>query len=63
MYINGDTECIKDIKILAANGQTVLHVQGYKDTGVDVSSITTGVYIVAIHTDKGYQYKKIIIQK
>lgn len=63
MYINGDTECIKDIKILTANGQTVLHAQGYKDTGIDVSSITTGVYIVALHTDKGYQYKKIIIQK
>lgn len=63
MYINGDTECIKDIKILTANGQTVLQAQGYKDTGIDVSSITTGVYIVALHTDNGYQYKKIIIQK
>lgn len=63
MYINGDTECIKDIKILTANGQTVLQAQGYKDTGIDVSSITTGVYIVALHTDNDYQYKKIIIQK
>lgn len=63
MYINGDTECIKDILILTTNGKTVLYTQGYQEEGVDVSSIASGVYIVALHTDKGYQYKKIIVQK
>lgn len=63
MYINGDTECIKEIKIFAPNGQAVLYSKGYNDTGIDVSSLASGVYVVALHTKKGYQYKKIIIQK
>lgn len=63
MYINGDTECINDIKILAVNGNTVLTANGYKDEGINVSHLISGIYVVAIHTNKGYQYKKIIIQK
>lgn len=63
MYINGDTDSIKDILILTTNGKTVFYAQGYKQEGVDVSSIASGVYIVALHTDDGYQYKKIMVLK
>lgn len=63
MYINGDTECIKDIRILATNGNTVLIANGYKDEGINVSHLISGIYIVAINTNKGYQYKKIMILK
>lgn len=63
MYINGNTERIKDIKIFTSNGHEVLYSNGYNDAGIDVSSIIAGVYVVALHTDMGYQYEKIIIQK
>ncbi len=63
MYINGNTECIKDIKIFTSNGHEVLYSNGYNDAGIDVSSIIAGIYVVALHTDMGYQYEKIIIQK
>lgn len=63
MYINGDTDCIKDIKILTPNGNIVLTTDGYQDNGIDVSSLASGIYIAAIHTEAGYQYKKIMILK
>lgn len=61
MYINGDTDCIKDITILATNGNIVLATKGYQEKGIDVNALLSGVYVVAIHTNNGYLYKKIII--
>lgn len=60
MYINGDTNSIKDIKILTSNGNTVLTTNGYQENGIDMSSLISGIYLVAIHTNGGYQYRKIL---
>lgn len=61
MYINGDTDAIDGIKILDINGKISLSTDRYTENGVDVSSLISGVYVVALHTAKGYKYKKILI--
>lgn len=60
MFINGDTGQILDLKILSVNGGVVFTADNYPDGGIDVASLTPGVYVVAIHTPNGYQYKKIL---
>ncbi len=60
MFINGDTNQILDLKILSVNGGVVFTADNYPDGGVDVDALTPGVYVVAIHTKNGYQYKKIM---
>lgn len=60
MYISGDIEDIQDVKILDANGRIVVFTENYTDSGINVSSLLGAVYVVAIHTSKGYVYKKII---
>ena len=59
MYISGDTNQILDVKILDTNGGIVFSSDYYSNEGINVSSLLEGVYIVAIHTPVGYQYKKI----
>lgn len=61
MYINGDSSQILDVKLVSTNGKTVLSVNGYSDNGINVQSLLEGIYVVAIHTNMGYQYEKIII--
>ena len=61
MYISGNIEDIEDVKILDANGRIVVFTENYSDSGINVSSLLGGVYVVAIHTSKGYVYKKIMI--
>ena len=60
MYIAGDVQHILDVKILGTNGQTVVFTNNYTADGINVSSLLAGVYVVAIHTPSGYQYKKIM---
>ena len=60
MYISGDIEDIQDVKILDTNGRIVVFTENYTDSGINVSSLLGAVYVVAIHTSKGYVYKKII---
>ena len=63
MYINGDTNLIEDIKILSSNGSVVYSANKYNSEGIDVTALLSGVYIVALKTNEGYQYKKIIVLK
>ena len=63
MYINGDTDLIEDIKILSSNGSVVYSANKYNPEGIDVTALLSGVYIVALKTNEGYQYKKIIVLK
>ena len=63
MYINGDTDLIEDIKILSANGSVVFSANKYNPEGIDVTALLSGVYIVALKTNEGYQYNKIIVLK
>ncbi|MGM9726319.1 MAG: T9SS type A sorting domain-containing protein, partial [Prevotella sp.] len=63
MYINGDTDLIEDLKILSSNGSVVYSANKYNPEGIDVTALLSGVYIVALKTNEGYQYKKIIVLK
>lgn len=60
MYISGNIEDIQDVKILDTNGRIVVFAEDYTDSGINVTSLLGGVYVVAIHTSKGYVYKKIM---
>ncbi len=61
MYINGPTELIKSVYILAANGQKVITAYSYNDEGIDVSQLTPGVYVIAIVTEGGKtNYEKVL---
>ena len=61
LYINGDTEHIKTIKVLSSDGALNLAQNGYSDQGIDVSGLQSGVYVVAIVlTDGKVYYEKVI---
>ena len=60
MYISGDINEIKDVKILSTNGKIVVSTDHYTEAGINVSSLLAGVYVVAIHTSSGYFYQKIL---
>lgn len=60
MYVAGDNGAIKTIKILTPNGDVVLVHEGYNNEGIYVRNLSSGIYVVAISTDRGYYYSKII---
>lgn len=60
MYISGSLDDIQGVKILTTNGETVVDVIEYKETGINVTTLSSGFYLVAIKTSKGYFYKKIL---
>ena len=62
MYIQGDTERIKTIKIITSDGAIVLQKDGYYDEGIDVNSLKPGVYIAAIITDSGKVYYEKVLK-
>jgi len=60
MYISGNLDDIQGVKVLTTNGETVVEEIGYKGTGINVTTLSSGFYVVAIKTSKGYIYKKIL---
>ena len=61
LYVNGNTDNIKSIKILSSNGVVNISQNGYSDNGVDVSALLSGVYVVAIvSTDGEVYYEKVV---
>lgn len=61
MYINGEISNIKTVRILSINGAKVKESNGYDEGGIDVTSITPGVYVVAIITnDNKVYYEKVL---
>ena len=60
LFVNGETENIKSIKVLATDGTVCVSVTGYPAEGIDVSSIPSGIYVVAIVPTKGdIYYEKV----
>ena len=53
LYIAGNTDAIKTVQILAANGKTVLKNEGYDQSGIDVGALLPAMYIIAIETNDG----------
>lgn len=62
MYVNGDVSKIKTIQILSSNGVVNIRQDGYNDDGVDVSSLQSGVYVVAITLANGKVYYEKVIK-
>ena len=61
MFVNGNTDNIKSIRILSTNGQTVLDAGEYESDGIDVGLLIPGVYVVAIITkDNKVCYEKVL---
>ena len=61
MFVNGNTDHIKSIRILSTNGQTVLDAGEYESDGIDVGLLIPGVYVVAIITkDNKVCYEKVL---
>jgi hypothetical protein len=64
MFVNGQTENIKAIHVLSANGKKVIENAGYQSDGIDVSQLSPGVYVVAIlMTDGQIAYEKVMKAK
>ena len=52
---------INIIRILSTNGSQVIEVNGYNTDGIDVGTLATGVYVVAIFTiDNKVYYEKVL---
>ena len=62
LYINGPITDIKTIQILSSDGAVYIRQTGYTDSGVDVSSLLPGVYVVAITQNNGKVYYEKVIK-
>jgi hypothetical protein len=61
LYISGPTENIKSVFVLSTGGSKAISMEGYHDSGIDVSQLTPGVYVVAIVTNDGQtRYEKVM---
>ena len=59
MYIVGDLSDVKSVKVIATSGLTLISTDSFEH-GVNVTSLTDGVYIAAIVTSNGVVYKKFL---
>lgn len=59
LYVQGDLSEVQGLKIIATSGITLISANSVEN-GVDVRSITDGVYLAAIITPRGVIYKKFL---
>lgn len=59
MFIDGDLSDVKSVKVIASSGVTLISTDSF-DHGVNVTSLSDGVYIAAIVTSNGVVYKKFL---
>lgn len=59
MFIEGNITDVTGVKVISTNGATLISVNDYEH-GVDVTSISDGVYIAAILTTHGVVYRKFV---
>ena len=62
LYISGNTENIRSVKILSSSGTVSLSYTGYSDDGIDVSSLIPGIYVVAVIQNNGKVYYEKVIK-
>jgi hypothetical protein len=56
MFVNGETENIESVKVLATDGSIKLQQEGYPTEGIDVSRLSEGIYLIAIVLNNGKVY-------
>ncbi len=59
--ISGEDDIIKNVTIYTVSGQKVFKVSGDKKH-VDISSLSTGLFLVKIETDNGTHFKRLLKQ-
>ena len=64
LNIKGITENIKQVSIFSLIGKNVLtvNVEAQSDISLDISALTSGIYLVKMQSDKGDYTKKIVKQ-
>ena len=60
MYVNGPTEHILSISIVSMGGAKVVDEANYSTSGIDVSSVRPGTYVVVLTTANGTYVDKVI---
>ena len=60
LYVNGDLERLNAVYVIANNGVVVAKTDNYSESGLNVSSLIDGTYIVVLKTSSGSIVKKIL---
>lgn len=60
LYVNGDISQLKSVLVIANNGAVVAKTNAYKETGLNVSHLIDGAYIVVLKTTRGTVIKRIL---
>lgn len=60
LYIGGDFSRIKQVMIIGLNGVILLKQKMGGTNAVDFSSFADGFYLIALETQEGYIYKKVL---
>ncbi len=62
LFIDGKTEDIISISIMSASGAVVLSEKSYPIQGIDVTSLSNGMYVIVITTNNGEMAYKFMKQ-
>lgn len=61
LYINGETNNIKVVRMLSTSGAKVVETNGYNGNGINISNLGAGAYVFAIITnDNKVYYEKVL---
>ena len=60
LYVNGDISQLKSVLVIANNGAVMAKTNAYKETGLNVSHLIDGAYIVVLKTTRGTVIKRIL---
>lgn len=61
LYINGETNNIKVVRMLSTSGAKVVETNGYNGNGINISNLGAGAYVLAIITnDNKVYYEKVL---
>lgn len=56
----GTTEILKAVSVFSVNGSKVYDAEDITSNAIDLSTLTSGIYILKIETNKGSEFKKLI---
>ncbi len=60
LYVNGDLERLNAVYVISNNGAIVAKTDNYSESGLNVSSLIDGPYIVVLKTSSGSIVKRIL---
>ena len=60
LYLRGNTEGLKSIRIFSADGAQVYAAPNYKASGIALGTLTKGVYVVNVTMPDGTTLRKKI---